>query len=140
MVQHVQKKMYCMNDVVVFQHHGLFIYLDIGYLDIGYRDSFHDVNILCTLDLYNNWHSFFYNGDKNVKNLLGDPDYMCECMFMMWWFKRCELALGQAWYDCIMTYNKMHTRYKVWAGWELRGWNNNGEDLWNALIQQNLNI
>jgi hypothetical protein len=112
------KKMYCMNDVLVFQHHGLLIYLDIGY-----HDSFHDVNILRTLELYNNWHSFFNNGDKYFEYLLGDPNYMCECIFMMWWFKRCELALGQAWYEFITTYNKMHTRYKVWVGWggELRG-------------------
>jgi len=32
------KKMHFMNNIVVMDHHGLFIYLDVGY-----QDSFHDV-------------------------------------------------------------------------------------------------
>ncbi len=35
------KKMHCMNNIVVVDHHGLFIYLDFWYLR-----SFHDVSIL----------------------------------------------------------------------------------------------
>jgi hypothetical protein len=33
-----QKKMYAMNNIVILDHHGLFIYIDIGYLG-----SYHDV-------------------------------------------------------------------------------------------------
>jgi hypothetical protein len=33
--------MHCMNNIVVVDHHGLFIYLDFWYLR-----SFHDVSIL----------------------------------------------------------------------------------------------
>jgi hypothetical protein len=42
------KKMYFMNNMVVV-HHGLFIYLDVGY-----PCSFHDVTILCESHLYKN--------------------------------------------------------------------------------------
>jgi hypothetical protein len=41
--------MYYMNNKVVFNHHGLFIYLDGGYLD-----SFHDVSIQQESNLYKN--------------------------------------------------------------------------------------
>jgi hypothetical protein len=43
------KKMYYMNNMVVFNHHGLFIYLDDGYLD-----PFHDVNNQQESKLYRN--------------------------------------------------------------------------------------
>jgi hypothetical protein len=44
-----QKKMYFMNNMVVVDHHGLFIYLDVGY-----PCSFHDVIIMCESHLYKN--------------------------------------------------------------------------------------
>jgi hypothetical protein len=42
--------MYYMNNMLVLDHHGLFIYLNNGY-----HGSFHDVNILCESNLYKNW-------------------------------------------------------------------------------------
>jgi hypothetical protein len=42
-------KMYFMNNMVVVDHHGLFIYLDVGY-----PCSFHDVTIMCESLLYIN--------------------------------------------------------------------------------------
>jgi hypothetical protein len=40
-----------LNNMMVFNHHGVFTYLDNKYIS-----SFHDVNILCELNLYKNCH------------------------------------------------------------------------------------
>ena len=42
-----RKKMYCMNNVVIVDHHGLFIYVDPTY-----PGSFHDVSCLRASDMY----------------------------------------------------------------------------------------
>ena len=63
------KKMYCMNNVVIVNHHGLFIYVDLGY-----PSSFHDVNCLQASDMYGTWHDYFAHDDANqyFKYVLGD--------------------------------------------------------------------
>ena len=45
-----RKKMYCMNNVVIVDHHGLFIYVDPTY-----PGSFHDVSCLQVSDMYRAW-------------------------------------------------------------------------------------
>jgi hypothetical protein len=49
-----RKKMYCMNNIVVVDHYGLFIYLDLVYLR-----SYHDVNIFCQLNIHKSWCQYF---------------------------------------------------------------------------------
>ncbi len=44
-----QKKNYSMNNTMVVDHQGLFIYLDFRYLGF-----YHDVTILCQFDLHKN--------------------------------------------------------------------------------------
>jgi hypothetical protein len=45
-----QKKIYTMNKMVILDHHGLFIYIKIGY-----SSSYHDVSILQHSSVYKNW-------------------------------------------------------------------------------------
>ncbi len=73
-----QKKMYCMNNTMVVDHHGLFIYLDLGYVG-----SCHDVSILRQSDDQTNQHQHFVHTDKYFEYLLGNPGYMGEDMFVM---------------------------------------------------------
>jgi hypothetical protein len=40
-----------MNNMVVVDRHGLFVDVNFEYLK-----SYHDVNILCQLDIYKSWH------------------------------------------------------------------------------------
>jgi hypothetical protein len=41
------QEMYLMNNTIIGDHRGLFIYIDVGYSGL-----YHDVIILCTLDLH----------------------------------------------------------------------------------------
>jgi hypothetical protein len=56
-----------MNNIVVVDHHDLFIYIDMGY-----PRSFHDVNCLRQLELYKRWHDYFVHTDEYFEYLLGD--------------------------------------------------------------------
>jgi len=57
---------------------GLFICLDIRY-----PSFFHDVNILCELNLYKNWCQCFAHTNEYFEYLLGDLGCMGEEMFFM---------------------------------------------------------
>jgi hypothetical protein len=72
------KKMYYMNNMIILDHCGLFIYLDTRYLG-----SYQDVTILRQSNLYKNWQQFFKHRDDYFEYLLGDPGYMGEKMFVM---------------------------------------------------------
>jgi hypothetical protein len=76
-----------MNNSIMMDHRGLFIYLDFGY-----PGSYHDINILHQLNIHKSWHQYFVHTYEYFKYLLGDPNYMGECMFMMHHIKRCELV------------------------------------------------
>jgi hypothetical protein len=91
-----------MNNIVVVDHNGLFIYLDLRYLG-----SFHDVSILWQLDIQTNWHQHFVHINEYFEYLLGDLRYMGKDMFMTRCIGRCKLAFG-ANLTTIATYNKMH--------------------------------
>ncbi len=67
------KKMYCMNNTMVVNHHGLFIYLDLGYLGL-----FHDMNILWQLDIHMNWCQHFVHTNAYFEYLLGNLKYMAK--------------------------------------------------------------
>ena len=55
-----RKKMYCMNNVVIVDHHGLFIYIDSTYLG-----SFHDVTCLHASELHDSWRKHFAHSDMD---------------------------------------------------------------------------
>jgi hypothetical protein len=54
-----RKKIYSMNNTVVVDHRGLFIYMDFGY-----PCSYHDVTILHQSKLHKDWCQFFLHGDE----------------------------------------------------------------------------
>ncbi len=62
------KKIYVMNNAVILDHHGLFIYINSGYLG-----SCHDVNIFCHWAIYRKWHQYFTHHDNYFECLSGDP-------------------------------------------------------------------
>jgi hypothetical protein len=97
-----QKKMYCMNNIMVVDHHGLFIYLDLGHPEL-----FHDVNILWQSNIHTKWHQHFVHTNAYFEYLLGDPRYMGKDMFVMRCIGRCELA-PRTNLAAIVACNKMH--------------------------------
>jgi hypothetical protein len=113
-----------MNNTMVVDHWGLFIYLDFGYLG-----SYHDVTILRQYELHKNWRQFFLHGDEYFEYLLGNHGYLGEKMFIMKRIGRCEIGSNVN-QDVIRAYNKMHARYKVWVEWGIQGlvdWKRNGD-------------
>ena len=69
-----------MNNVVIVDHQGLFIYVDPSYLG-----SFHDVTCLRALDMYRMWRHFFVHDDARqyFEYVLGDAGYVGTEMFIM---------------------------------------------------------
>jgi hypothetical protein len=51
------KKIYAMNNTMILDHHGLFIYIDLGYFG-----SYHDASILHHLAIYQEWPIFHPSG------------------------------------------------------------------------------
>jgi hypothetical protein len=45
------KKIYAMNNIIILNHRGSFIYIDIGY-----PNSYYDVSILWHSNVYKDWH------------------------------------------------------------------------------------
>jgi hypothetical protein len=65
-------------NIVVMDHIGLFVYLDLGY-----QRSFHDISIL---------HQLFIHGNEYFKYLLVDLRYMGKEMFVMHCIERQRLT------------------------------------------------
>ncbi len=67
-----------MNNMVILDHKGLFIYIDGGY-----PCSFFYVNILQHSSVYKDWCQYFNHKDEYFEYLLGDLGYMGKEMFIM---------------------------------------------------------
>jgi hypothetical protein len=72
------KKIYAMNNIVILDHHELFIYIDSSYFG-----SYHNVSILRHFAIYRKWHQYFTHWDDYFEYLLGDPRYLREEMFIL---------------------------------------------------------
>jgi hypothetical protein len=68
-----RKKIYTVNNIVVVDHQGLFIYMDSRYLG-----SYHDVTILRKSEVHKHFCQLFLHGDEYFEYLLGDPNYFGE--------------------------------------------------------------
>jgi len=101
------QKKNAMNNIVILDHHGLFIYINIGY--IGF---YHDVMILWHFSVYKNWCQYFIHDDDDFEYLLGNPSYMSEEMFIMQKIGQWEL-MPDVDHVAMQTYNKMHASFKV---------------------------
>ncbi len=106
-----QKKMCFMNSMVVVDHHGLFIYLEVGY-----QCSFHDVTILHESHLYKNQLQFFVHTNEYFEYVLGDLGHLGEEIFVMHQLGRCEHALGHD-QNTVNVYDNMHVGYNVKVEW-----------------------
>lgn len=70
--------MYCVNNVVVVSHKGLFIHLDLSF-----PVSYHDVTMLHHSNLYSCWRVHFTYGDGYFEYLLENPKCLGENMLIM---------------------------------------------------------
>jgi hypothetical protein len=100
-----------MKNTIVFYHHGLFIYIDIGY-----QGFYHNVIILRHSSVYNNWYQFFTHVDDYFGYLLGNPNYMGEDMFIMHRIERWELTPNVD-HVVMRAYNKIHASFRVQVEW-----------------------
>lgn len=75
--------MYCMNNIVLIDHHGLFIFVDVGY-----SGSFHDVTILKNSWVENNWRQLFTNRDEYCEFVQGDQGYIGVKKYIMCGFSK----------------------------------------------------
>ncbi len=69
----VHKKLFVMNNTIIFYHIGLFIYKDSSYTWF-----YHDVNILRHSNVSREWRQYFTHDDEYFDFLLGDLEYMGE--------------------------------------------------------------
>lgn len=92
--------MYFINNMVVMDHYGFFIYLNFKY-----PKSYHDGNILHQFDIHKIWCQYCVHIDEYLFSNLG---YMGKDIFMMFCIGRHELVLKVD-LDVIKPYNKMHT-------------------------------
>ena len=99
-----RKKMYYMNNVVLVDHHGLFIYVNLSYPDL-----FHDVSSSQALDIYETWRDYFAYDDANqyFKYVFGDSGNVGLEMFIMRQIQSLEMdadieqQVVDAWKKCI---------------------------------------
>jgi len=109
-----RKKMYCVNNTVVVDHDGLFIYVDCGY-----PGSFHDVSILRHCTLMQEWRSYFTHEDHYFEYLLGDPGYVGEDMIIMRRISDREIPAGSE--DVVDAFNRVHAGVRIRVEWGIGG-------------------
>ena len=113
-----RKSIYCLNNIVVVDHQGLFIYIDPGY-----PGTFHDVNCLRHSGISQNWQKYFTLTEDYQEYLLGDPGYMGEDAFIMRRVDRREIPedADENELSAINAYNKMHAGYRIQVEWGIGG-------------------
>jgi hypothetical protein len=67
-----------MNNTMVVDHCGLFIYLDVGH-----QGSFHVIIIQHQSNLYKSWCQFSVQTNEYFEYLVKDLSYLGEKMFVM---------------------------------------------------------
>jgi len=70
--------MYCINNLVVVDHFGLFIYVEASF-----SSAYHDINVLQGSDLATNWRDFITQRNDYFEYILGDPGYQGLEAFVM---------------------------------------------------------
>ncbi len=80
-----QKNIYSMDNIVVVDHRGLFIYLNSITMMSPFCVSLSYIRICI---------KFFLRGDEYVEYLLGDLGYLSEEMFITRRIGRCEIGLN----------------------------------------------
>jgi hypothetical protein len=106
-----------MNNVVIVDHHGLFIYIDSTY-----PGSFHDVSCLRASELHRTWRERFAHNDVNqyFEYVLGDSGYVGTEMFIMRRIQGHEMDEGIS-EEVVNAWNKMHAGYRIQVEWGIGG-------------------
>jgi hypothetical protein len=97
-----------MNNIMIWDHHGLFIYINLGYTP----RSYHNVNIIHHSTIYREWCEYFTHWDDYFNYFLIDPRYLGEEMFIMRRMGKQKLPPNGD-HGAITVYNKMHVGFKV---------------------------
>ena len=106
-----------MNNVVIVDHHGLFIYVDPGY-----PGSFHDVSCLRASDMHAAWRDYFTHDDANeyFEYVLGDSGYVGTEMFILRRIQGQEMG-ADIQQPVVDAWNKMHSGYQIQVEWGIGG-------------------
>jgi hypothetical protein len=109
------KCMYCFNNVIVIDHDGLFIFVQVGF-----AGSFHDVRCFLLTDLFSYWRRYFQNENRDIveEDLLGDSGYMGADMFIL---RRVDNREADAANPVIRAFNKRHAVIRVQVEWGIGG-------------------
>ena len=107
--------MYCINNLVVVDHLGIFIYMEAGF-----PGAYHDINVLRRSDSAANWCDVFTHRNEYFGYILGNPGYQGLEAFVMHHVAPRELEENQD-ETAVNAYNKMHTGYKVRVEWGIGG-------------------
>ena len=109
--------MYYINNIVVVDHHGLFIYVDLAY-----PDSFHDVSCLQACNMYGAWRDYFAHDNANqyFEYVLGDSGYVRTEMFILRRIQDQEMGADIA-QPVVDAWNKMHAGYRIQVEWGIGG-------------------
>ncbi len=67
------EKNYAMNNMIILDHHRLFICMDIRYFN-----TYHNVNILWHSNIYKHWHQ---HENEYFEYLFGDLGYLVKYIF-----------------------------------------------------------
>ena len=112
-----EKKIYSLNNIVVVDHDGLFIYIDPSL-----AGSFHDVRCLRNTDLGLNWTDYFeidYDSPYPVEYLLGDPGYLGMDHFILRRFDGREMDDVNN--PVVDAFNRFHSGFRVSVEWGIGG-------------------
>ena len=109
--------MYCTNNMVVVDHHGLFIFVEPYY-----PGSFHDINVLRHSSLMLEWRQKFTHSDEQsyYEYLLGDPGYVGADMFILRMIGVTEMGANSN-ESVIEAFNKLRAGRRVKVEWGIGG-------------------
>jgi hypothetical protein len=110
-----RKKIYCINNIVIIVHHGLFILVESGF-----PASFHDINTLRHTEFHKTWRAHFTHDDNHFEYVLGNPAYQGGDMYIMRHVGTRELH-ADADLSTVRAFNKMHVGYRVRVEWGIGG-------------------
>ena len=109
-----RKKMYSVNNTVIVDHDGLFIFVDPGF-----PGSFHDITILRHSEIHANWRDYFEHQDDYLQFVLGDPGYLGEDMYILRRISHREVQPGSE--RVIDAFNSRHAGIRVRVEWGIGG-------------------
>lgn len=105
-----------MNIIVVMDHYGLFIYIDLKY-----SKSYHDIIIFHLSNIHKIWLHLFFHTNEYFEYLLDDLGYMGKETFVMHRIRKCEF-IPKTNLDVIKVFKKVHAcifilglGFKVWV-------------------------